>query len=110
MFLILLNGKLNVKVSQIKELVSNSFGSSIQGLNQNETAFRVVQVIYNYYLKKNKQVKLNKFKTDLSVIKSVIKSNENRSKLLLNRIYEILNKKIRNKKRCNCQNIKKFRI
>ena len=40
----------------------------------------------------------DKFKTDLSVIKSVIKSNENRSKLLLNRIYEILNKKIRNKK------------
>ena len=29
----------------------------------------------------------NKFKTDLSVIKSVIKSNENRSKLLLKRVY-----------------------
>ena len=39
-----------------------------------------------------------KFKTNLSVIKSVIKSNKNRSKLLLNRIYEILNKKIKNKK------------
>ena len=40
----------------------------------------------------------NKFKTNLSVIKSVIKSNEERSKLLLNRVYEILNKKIKNKK------------
>ncbi len=40
----------------------------------------------------------NKFKTNLSVIKSVIKSNENRSNLLLNRVYEILNKKIKNKK------------
>jgi UDPglucose 6-dehydrogenase len=40
----------------------------------------------------------NKFKTNLSVIRSVIKSNENRSNLLLNRVYEILNKKIKNKK------------
>jgi len=40
----------------------------------------------------------DKFKTNLSVIKSVIRSNENRSKILLNRVYEILNKKIRNKK------------
>ena len=40
----------------------------------------------------------DKFKTNLSVIKSVIKSNENRSKILLNRVYEILNKKIRNRK------------
>ena len=40
----------------------------------------------------------NKFKTDLSVIKSVIKSNENRSKLLLKRVYEIMKNKIRNKK------------
>ena len=40
----------------------------------------------------------NKFKTNLSVIKSVIRSNENRSKILLNRVYEILNKKIKNKK------------
>ena len=40
----------------------------------------------------------NKFKTNLSVIKSVIRSNENRSKILLNRVYEILNKKIRNRK------------
>ena len=40
----------------------------------------------------------DKFKTNLSVIKSVIKSNENRSNLLLNRVYEILNKKIKNKK------------
>ena len=40
----------------------------------------------------------DKFKTNLSVIKSVIKSNEERSKLLLNRVYGILNKKIKNKK------------
>ena len=40
----------------------------------------------------------NKFKTNLSVIKSVVKSNENRSNILLSRIYEILNKKIKNKK------------
>ena len=40
----------------------------------------------------------NNFNTNLSVIKSVIKSNENRSKLLLSRVYEILNKKIKNKK------------
>ena len=38
-----------------------------------------------------------KYKTNLSVIKSVIKSNENRSKLLLKRIYMILNNKVRNK-------------
>ena len=40
----------------------------------------------------------DEFKTNLTVIKSVIKSNKNRSKLLLNRIYKILNKKIKNKK------------
>ncbi len=40
----------------------------------------------------------DKFKTNLSIVKSVIKSNKNRSKLLLNRVYEILNKKIKNKK------------
>ena len=40
----------------------------------------------------------DKFKTNLTVIKSVIKSNEKRSALLLNRVYEILNRKIRNKK------------
>ena len=40
----------------------------------------------------------DKFKINLSVIKSVIKSNENRSNILLNRVYEILNKKIKNKK------------
>ena len=40
----------------------------------------------------------DKFKIDLSVIKSVIKSNKNRSNILLNRVYEILNKKVKNKK------------
>ncbi len=40
----------------------------------------------------------DKFRTNLSIIKSVIKSNENRSKLLLKRIYKILNNKIRGKK------------
>ena len=39
----------------------------------------------------------DKFKIDLSLVKSVIKSNENRSNLLLNRINEILKKKVRNK-------------
>ena len=39
----------------------------------------------------------DKFKTNLSVIKSVIKSNENRSKLLLKRIYKILNNNVKNK-------------
>jgi len=42
----------------------------------------------------------DKFKTNLSVIKSVIKSNENRSSLLLKRVFEILNGKIMNKKIC----------
>ena len=42
----------------------------------------------------------DKFKTNLSVIKSVIKSNKNRSKLILNRIYQILKNKIKNKKIC----------
>ena len=41
-----------------------------------------------------------KFNTKLTVIKSVIKSNENRSKLLLNRVYKLLNNKVRNKKIC----------
>ena len=39
-----------------------------------------------------------KFKINLSLVKSVIKSNKDRSKLLLNRVNKILNKKIRNKK------------
>ena len=42
----------------------------------------------------------SKFKIDLSVIKSVIKSNTQRSKLLLNRVNFILNNKIKNKKIC----------
>ena len=42
----------------------------------------------------------DKFKTDLSVIKSVIKSNSLRSKLLLKKVSEILNKRIKNKKIC----------
>ena len=42
----------------------------------------------------------DKFQTNLSVIKSVIKSNENRSSLLLKRIFEILNGKIKSKKIC----------
>ena len=40
----------------------------------------------------------DKFKTNLSVIKSVIKSNESRSNLLLNKIYRILNNIVKNKK------------
>ena len=42
----------------------------------------------------------NKFKTNLSVIKSVIKSNENRSLLLLKRVFEILKGNVKNKKIC----------
>ena len=42
----------------------------------------------------------NKFKTDLSVIKSVIKSNENRSSLLLKRVFDILKGNVKNKKIC----------
>ncbi len=40
----------------------------------------------------------DKFKINLSVIKSVIKSNENRSNFLLNKVYKILNNKIKNKR------------
>ena len=42
----------------------------------------------------------DKFKTNLSVIKSVIKSNENRSSLLLQRVFNILNGNVKNKKIC----------
>ena len=42
----------------------------------------------------------SKFKTNLSIIKTVIKSNKNRSKLLLDRVSKILKNKIRNKKIC----------
>ena len=42
----------------------------------------------------------NKFKTNLSVIKSVIKSNENRSSLLLKRASVLLKGKVKNKKIC----------
>jgi UDPglucose 6-dehydrogenase len=42
----------------------------------------------------------HKFKTNLSVIKTVIKSNNNRSPLLLKRIFDILKGKIKNKKIC----------
>ncbi|MDA7637499.1 UDP-glucose/GDP-mannose dehydrogenase family protein [Candidatus Pelagibacter sp.] len=42
----------------------------------------------------------DKFKINLSVIKSVIKSNSLRSKLLLKKVNEVLNNKIRNKKIC----------
>ena len=39
-----------------------------------------------------------KFNINLSVIKSVIRSNENRSNILLKRVYEILSHKVKNKK------------
>jgi len=42
----------------------------------------------------------DKFKTNLSVIKSVIKSNENRSSLLIKRVFDILKNKVKNKKIC----------
>ena len=40
----------------------------------------------------------DKFKTDLSIVKSVIKSNNNRKVLLTKRIKKIMNNKIKNKK------------
>ena len=42
----------------------------------------------------------DKFNTNLSVIKSVIKSNDNRSSILLKRAIELLKGKIKNKKIC----------
>ena len=42
----------------------------------------------------------DKFNTNLSVIKSVIKSNENRSLLLLKRVFHLLKGKVKNKKIC----------
>ena len=42
----------------------------------------------------------NKFKTDLSIVKNVIKSNKNRSFTLLNRISKFLKNKFKNKKIC----------
>ncbi len=42
----------------------------------------------------------NEIKSDLSLIKSVIKSNENRSTILIQRIFKILNGKLKNKKIC----------
>ena len=42
----------------------------------------------------------DKFKANLSIIKSVIKSNDNRSSLLLKRVFNILKGKIKNKNIC----------
>ena len=42
----------------------------------------------------------DKFNTNLSVIKSVIKSNENRSLLLLKRVFHLLTGKVKNKNIC----------
>ena len=42
----------------------------------------------------------DRFNTNLSVIKSVIKSNENRSLLLLKRVFYLLKGKVKNKKIC----------
>ena len=42
----------------------------------------------------------DKFKANLSIIKSVIKSNDNRSSLLLKRVFKILKGKIKNKNIC----------
>ena len=40
----------------------------------------------------------DKVKIDLSLVKSVIKSNQKRKKILLNRVHEIIGKNIKNKK------------
>ncbi|MDA9189058.1 UDP-glucose/GDP-mannose dehydrogenase family protein [Candidatus Pelagibacter sp.] len=42
----------------------------------------------------------DKFKTNLTVVKSVIKSNENRSSLMLKRVFNILKNKVKNKNIC----------
>ncbi|MDB4070696.1 UDP-glucose/GDP-mannose dehydrogenase family protein [Candidatus Pelagibacter sp.] len=42
----------------------------------------------------------DKFKTNLTVIKSVIKSNKNRSSLMLKRVFDILKNKVKNKNIC----------
>ena len=42
----------------------------------------------------------DKFNTNLSIIKSVIKSNKKRSSLLIKRVFDILNNKVKNKKIC----------
>ena len=42
----------------------------------------------------------DKFKTDLTIIKSVIKSNENRASLILRRVFDILKNKVKNKNIC----------
>ena len=42
----------------------------------------------------------NEIKSDLSLIKTVIKSNENRSRILIQRIFKILNGKLKNKRIC----------
>ena len=42
----------------------------------------------------------DKFKVDLSVVKSVIKSNKKRSAILLNRVFDLLNNNLKNKKIC----------
>ena len=42
----------------------------------------------------------NKFKINLAVIKSVIKSNENRTSLMLKKVFEILKNNIKNKNIC----------
>ena len=47
-----------------------------------------------------KLLSMHKFNVNLSVIKSVINSNFLRSKILLKKVNEILNKKIRNKSIC----------
>ena len=39
----------------------------------------------------------NKFKTDLTIVKNVVKSNEKRKSLLTNRVSKILNNKYKNK-------------
>ncbi len=40
----------------------------------------------------------NKFKINLSIVKNVIKSNENRKNLLLKKVYKIIGKNLKNKK------------
>jgi UDPglucose 6-dehydrogenase len=45
-------------------------------------------------------VTADKFKANLTIIKSVIKSNENRTSLMLRRVFDILKNKVKNKNIC----------
>ena len=71
--------------SQIEELVSNSFGASIQGLNQNEAAFSVVQVNHEEF----KSI-LKTHKNIVIIAKGVVQSSQ-KNKWAYNQLVTQLN-------------------